>query len=64
MALPDAGEFYSISNPQECPENICPEANIPDVLTSEMVNLIISEYTANSAGFVYFQIGAFLSLFL
>lgn len=52
------GEFFSIASPQECPASVCSDPSIPDwQSTTDMVQMVISDYVANSAGFVYFDIG-------
>jgi len=51
------GEFYSIADPTECPDQYCPPDNLPDSITTEMVQMIIGDYVANSAGYVFWQRG-------
>jgi hypothetical protein len=41
----------------ECPTNVCPEYSIPQYITSEMLQMIISDYVPNTAGFTYFNLG-------
>jgi len=57
MEIPELGEFYSIDNPQECPNNICPRVQIPDIITNEMLQMFITDFVANSAGFTFFELG-------
>jgi len=48
------GEFYLIKGPQEYPSS--PKA-MPDYIQDEMVQMFVSDYVANSAGFVYTNAG-------
>jgi len=63
MTVPQLGEFYSIANPTECPQQYCPVDNIPNVVTSEMVQMEVGDYVANTAGYVFWQRGD-LKLFI
>jgi len=54
VTLPLNGEFYEISNHQECP---WPRVATPDTVTQNMLQVILSDYLANSAGFVYLNNG-------
>ena len=51
------GEFYEKTNQQECPIEYCPQYKIPVDPTTEMLQMIISEYLTNSASFTFFQTG-------
>jgi len=57
MTVPELGEFYQHSNPQECPSSICPRSQTPDILTSQMLQMIITDFVGNSAGFTFFNLG-------
>lgn len=50
MTLPDNGEFYYSANPTECPDI---RNDIPDYVTSNMLQLILSDFVLNSAGYVW-----------
>jgi len=54
LSLPELGEFYIIAQHQECPD---PRPTIPDVVTNQMVQMIVSEFVANSAGFAFLKDG-------
>jgi lipopolysaccharide-binding protein len=54
ITLPQMGEFYQIGHHKECP---APRSQLPDSIDSNMLQLIISDFTANSAGFVYWGLG-------
>jgi lipopolysaccharide-binding protein len=57
VTLYQLGEFYSIVNSSECPAQYCPTDSLPDEVSQEMVQMIIGDYVANSAGYVFFERG-------
>jgi len=57
MQTPELGEFYARVNPQECPTGICPRTQTPDVINSQMLQMIITDFVANSAGFTFLNLG-------
>lgn len=54
FSLPTLGEFYQINHHTETPY---PRTATPDVITGEMVQMILTEFVAVSAGYVYWQLG-------
>jgi lipopolysaccharide-binding protein len=54
LAIPQLGEFYQISQHNECPS---PRAPLPDEVTGQMVNMMLGDFVANSAGFTFFNLG-------
>jgi len=57
MTVPALGEFYQLAHPQECPATICPRYSTPDILTSEMLQMVITDFVGNSASFAFFSLG-------
>lgn len=52
------GEFYYTLNPTECPSNYCPpNGALPSEINSEMVQMIVGDFVANSASYVFFNRG-------
>jgi|SRR4051812_19710589 hypothetical protein len=58
------GEFYETSNPQECPQSICQQNNIPQAINDDMVQMVLSDFVATSAGYAWYNIGIYLFIFL
>jgi len=54
FTLLNLGEFYDIANPTEAPFTPAP---LPDVATTEMAQVFISDFTLNSASYVLFTEG-------
>lgn len=54
FSLPELGEFYMINNHVECP---APRSSIPDIINSQMVQMLITEFVAESAGFAFWKLG-------
>eukprot|EP01116_Phalansterium_solitarium_P018699 TRINITY_DN5049_c0_g1_i1.p1 TRINITY_DN5049_c0_g1~~TRINITY_DN5049_c0_g1_i1.p1 ORF type:complete len:515 (-),score=215.13 TRINITY_DN5049_c0_g1_i1:375-1880(-) len=54
FSLPTLGEFYVIGAHTETPY---PRPPIPDVVTSQMLQILITEYVVVSAGYVYWKLG-------
>jgi len=48
------GEFYYIQNPIEAPFT---PSNVPDSITNQMLQIILSDFFPNSVGSVFFQAG-------
>jgi len=59
MSLPELGEFFDIVSPSDCPSSNCPLDPLPDFITSEMIQMIISDFTLNTAGWAFYKIGTF-----
>ncbi len=57
FTLPQSGEFYNTNSPSECTEQVCPTRDIPDYLTNNMMQMIVSDYVVNSAGNVFYGLG-------
>jgi len=56
VTLNQLGEFYEVASPQECPNDICTYSAMPDAATTEMVQMVISDFVLDSASFVYFKL--------
>jgi len=54
LSLPLNGEFYEIPQHQECPATRYP---IPSVVSDSMLQIVLSDYIANSAGFAFQNLG-------
>jgi len=54
LTLPLLGEFYMKGNHQECP---APRNPLPDAVTGNMVQLMLNEFVAISAGFTFWKLG-------
>jgi len=57
LSVPQLGEFYSINNASECPEKYCPIDHLPESVSSDMVQMELGDFVANSAGYVFWQRG-------
>jgi len=62
MQLPELGEFYTQVTPSECTPQYCPRYQIPDVMNSEQVQMIISDYVPNTAGYAFWKIGKLVGI--
>jgi len=54
LTISQLGEFYEIAHHTECPS---PRYPLPNQVTGQMVNMMVGEYVANSAGFVFYNLG-------
>lgn len=59
LATGHLGEFYQIGNHQECPYTA---ASMPDSQFSTMLQVFVSDYTLNSAGYVYYKAGELVAV--
>jgi len=58
MTINDVGELYMINDPSECGSPYCFNQTIPDTLYNDFeAQIIISDFTAQSASYSFFGIG-------
>jgi hypothetical protein len=54
-----SAEFYGVTHHTPCPADVCPQRNLPNQISQNMVQMIISDFVPNSAGYLYYNQGLF-----